>query len=504
MRLLRSFFILFLASAVAVRAHDVVTPNPKLLQDSVPILRLAGDEGKGITFKIEVPPNAENFVVKTTGGTGDCDLFLRYNAHPTETQYDFSSEGPNNGELIRIGTPVDGTWYVRVMGLSAYRNVRLTASYLLPRGAVRMSHLLPGPGTFSERVTVRLSRPRGTVVHYTTDGTTPIQSSPVYTRPLTLTSDTQVRVKTFNGAGASSLETVGDYKVLAKGAVEPLTVGRAEHFLAATRDTAHLFKLTVPANAQRLLLSMEAGTGDAQMYVKAGAVASPEVFDRRTIRRGNNASISVENPALGDWYVSLPARRGYAGVSLLATVRVKGVDLIAWAPSLDPYVSMETYTAADCEVQEGMTTVGTHRFLRFSTQTRNIGVDDMHLGVPDGNPLFQYFECHGHYHFNGFASYQLLDSNEQPVAVGRKMSFCLEDIIRWDPKAPPQTKFYCDDQGIQSGWADIYDSGLSGQWIDITGVVPGTYKLVITMNPDHLIEETDYTNNAASTQVVIQ
>ena len=501
---MRLLLLLFVSCAFVARAHDVVTANPKLLQDSVPVLRLAGDEGKGITFKIEVPPNAENFVVKTTGGTGDSDLFLRYNAHPTETQYDFSSEGPSTNELIRIGTPVEGTWYVRIMGLTAYRNVRLTASYLLPRGAVRMSHLLPGPGTFSERLTVRLSRPRGTVVRYTTDGTTPDQNSPIYTRPLALTADTQVRAKTFNRAGASSLETVGDYKVQPKGIAEPLTVGKAEHFLAAVPGTGHLFKLTVPPDADRLLLTMEGGTGDAQMYVKAGVAASPTMFDQRATRRGNNALVSIQNPVVGDWYVSLPARLGYKGVSLLATVRVKGVDLIAWAPSLDPYVSTETYTADDCEVREGMTTVGTHRFLRFSTQTRNIGVDDMHLGVPEGNSLFQYFECHGHYHFNGFASYQLLNSNNQPVALGRKMSFCLEDIIRWDPKAPLRNKYFCDDQGIQSGWADIYDAGLPGQWIDITGVAPGTYRLVITMNPDHLIPETDYSNNTASTQIVIE
>jgi hypothetical protein len=35
--------------------------------------------------------------------------------------------------------------------------------------------------------------------------------------------------------------------------------------------------------------------------------------------------------------------------------------------------------------------------------------------------------------------------------------------------------YVCGNQGITSGWADLYSKNLSGQWIDITGVPDGDY-----------------------------
>jgi hypothetical protein len=120
-----------------------------------------------------------------------------------------------------------------------------------------------------------------------------------------------------------------------------------------------------------------------------------------------------------------------------------------------------------------------------------------------GNPLFEFALCHGHYHFKGFASYRLLDAASQPVATGRKVSFCLLDVVRWDPDSATSHQFTCEHQGIQSGWADIYDAVLPGQWIDITGVPAGQYTLEVTMNPLQVLAEDDYTNNTATVPVVI-
>src|SRR4030095_5880352 len=117
--------------------------------------------------------------------------------------------------------------------------------------------------------------------------------------------------------------------------------------------------------------------------------------------------------------------------------------------------------------------------------------------------LFEFQECHGHYHFLGFASYRLLDAIGEEVAAGRKVSFCLEDVRRWDSAANPAEVYNCSDQGIQAGWSDIYDSGLPGQWIDVTGLPAGTYTLEITMNPEQVLLEADYTNNTTSIQVEI-
>ncbi len=504
---MRHFLLPLIASVLAANAHDLVTPDPKLLQDRVPVSRLAGEQGEGVTFKIELPPGAENFVVKTTTGSGDVAIYLGYGAHPTPTQYDAMSDTDDTNlttELVRVGAPLPGMLYVRLIGMTAFRNVRVIASYDLPRGVVRPPRMLPAPGCYAERAVVRLTRPRGTTLRYTTDGSAPDASSPIYTGRLTLTADTQIRARTFGRDDTVSIETVGGYTVVPLGTVQTLTPGMPAHHLAAMRRAAHEFKITVPPATAMLSVKMEGGPGDAQLYAKAGAVPTSLDFDHRAINRGNSSTLSIANPQAGDWYLRVPARVGYSGVSLLATARPDGVDLIAWAPALEPYVTTETFAAGDCEVEEGMTTAGTHRLLRFSTQTRNIGAKDLMLGDPEGNPAFEYQDCHGHYHFLGFASYELLDVNGQPAAIGLKVSFCLLDGLRWDSKAPSTGRFNCNEQGIQAGWADVYDAGLAGQWIELDGVPPGTYTLVITMNPAQVLEETDYTNNSASTQVVIE
>jgi len=502
MRCLAASLLVF-ALAASAAAHDLVTPLPKVLQSGVPIHKLTGTQGQLTTFKIEIPAQAENFVVKTTGGKGDVDLLLRFGAHPTPAKFDFSSESSTTNELIRVGTPTAGNWYVQIVGYSDYRDVRLTASYELPRGTPRPPRFGPEPGNYAEKAMLSLSRARGTVVRYTLDGTEPTAASPIYKQRITLASSARVRARSFGAKGSYSIESTGDYTITTKGTPEALEPGVPVHHLAAMAGKSHLFKMTVPANTKRLLVQMDGGPGNAQLACQLGEPPRGGNYFRRAGKPGNYATLDIDNPAAGDWFFSVRAAQTYSGVSLLATVQPDGVDLIAWAPALQPYVSTEVFTADDCEVDEGMTTVGSHTFLRFSTQTRNIGAKDLELGDPAGNPAFEYFQCHGHYHFLGFASYQLLDGNNQPVATGRKVSFCLLDGLRWDREAAAQGRFDCQHQGIQSGWADVYDGGLPGQWIDITNVPPGDYTLIITMNPDRLIQETDYTNNSASIPVTI-
>jgi hypothetical protein len=157
-----------------------------------------------------------------------------------------------------------------------------------------------------------------------------------------------------------------------------------------------------------------------------------------------------------------------------------------------------------CEVEEGLITTGTHRLLRFTTETRNVGGSDMVIPTPQERPdLFEFQACHGHFHFLGFASYRLLNTLGEEVATGRKVSFCLEDVERWDSASSPIRLYNCNFQGIQAGWSDVYDSGLPGQWIDVTGLPAGTYTLEITMNPEQVLPESDYTNNTTSIQVEI-
>ncbi len=166
-----------------------------------------------------------------------------------------------------------------------------------------------------------------------------------------------------------------------------------------------------------------------------------------------------------------------------------------------------TFSAAHCAFIEGAVGgTGVRRLLRFDTIVVNLGEEDAVLGDPaDPEPPFTaadfiFSPCHGHYHFEGWATYALRDAGGAVVAVGHKQAFCLLDSIPYSD-LPPEG-YDCDFQGISSGWGDVYGKELDGQWVDITGVPEGDYDLVVTVNAGgKVLEATDVHPNSATVAV---
>src|SRR5687768_12718319 len=126
------------------------------------------------------------------------------------------------------------------------------------------------------------------------------------------------------------------------------------------------------------------------------------------------------------------------------------LSINADAAAVAAEVIFRTFTSSDCEVQEGCAVPGTRRLLNFNSEIRNLGTVDLNLGPPGSNPLFVWAPCHGHYHFEDFAIYRLLNSSGSVVVTGRKMAFCMEDTRRWSPTANTARRYYCNTvQGIQ-------------------------------------------------------
>lgn len=207
--------------------------------------------------------------------------------------------------------------------------------------------------------------------------------------------------------------------------------------------------------------------------MKYGQLATTSVYDQRPYLGGNAETVTVNTPRAGDYFVMLHGYRAYTGATLKAshvgTVTAGKPDIVVSMASANPRITTETFAANACEIEEGTITAGTHKLLRFNTQTRNIGTADLLLGNPANSSMFEWGACHGHYHFRSFAQYRLLDSTGAVVRNGKKVGFCLMDITRIDTGANPSARYTCSHQGIQAGWADVYSSNLSGQWIDITG-----------------------------------
>ncbi|HEU4577481.1 MAG TPA: lysyl oxidase family protein [Polyangiaceae bacterium] len=168
-------------------------------------------------------------------------------------------------------------------------------------------------------------------------------------------------------------------------------------------------------------------------------------------------------------------------------------------------IGFQSFPPSSCALQEGCVDgPGVRRLLSFATQTANIGGSDIVLGDPTTTPGFEFASCHGHFHFEGYADYQLLDGTGAVAATGHKQAFCLLDSEPVGiPGAPTTPRFHCGFQGIQRGWSDVYGAGLDCQWVDITDVPEGDYTLRIRINPERVIQEADYTNNTADIPVHI-
>jgi len=111
--------------------------------------------------------------------------------------------------------------------------------------------------------------------------------------------------------------------------------------------------------------------------------------------------------------------------------------------SLDPNALRDSVTietrdiaASSCSVVEG-SIVGPHvgetsgtirrRLLRFTTSVTNIGTGSLFLGDPAKGDIkfFELSPCHGHFHFKGYAAYELKQKDGAVAAHGHKESFCV-------------------------------------------------------------------------------
>jgi hypothetical protein len=211
-------------------------------------------------------------------------------------------------------------------------------------------------------------------------------------------------------------------------------------------------------------------------------------------------------------------------------------------------VQNESFTASDCAAVEGGISAGTHKVVRFTVGTANIGDADLLVGDPqvhyDANDgLFELSSCHGHFHFRHYAKYELVNPATGYVWRAAKQGFCMIDTDR-NPKSlglPDRPAIFksCGSprtatspgvpgfQGVSRGWTDTYGYQLQGQFFVLDGgdgqppVPPGTYTVRITVNPPftaapgepcpytdgagfcHQLPESNYNNNVTTRTVTV-
>jgi hypothetical protein len=102
-------------------ASLTVTPLYIALTSGVAKTGIAGNVGDTLWYRINVPAGRDSLVVALSGGTGDLDLYLRYNAVPAYGAGNWVCRpyAAGNNERCVIANPTAGFWYV---WLDVYEN----------------------------------------------------------------------------------------------------------------------------------------------------------------------------------------------------------------------------------------------------------------------------------------------------------------------------------------------------------------------------------------------
>jgi Zn-dependent metalloprotease len=90
---------------------------------------LSGATGSWAYYKITVPASQTSLIIKISGGTGDCDLYVKRGAQPSSTSYDYRPYLTGNAETVTVTNPVAGDWYIGLNAYAAYSGVSLNAVY---------------------------------------------------------------------------------------------------------------------------------------------------------------------------------------------------------------------------------------------------------------------------------------------------------------------------------------------------------------------------------------
>jgi Lysyl oxidase len=185
------------------------------------------------------------------------------------------------------------------------------------------------------------------------------------------------------------------------------------------------------------------------------------------------------------------------------------------------------------------------RRLRFATVVVNIGVGPFQLKgfdpkdghaahgdtlsvrqqvkEPDGSlsrhdsaaTMFWSGDGHNHWHVSGIQEIRLQNLDDEVIGRVAKTGFCFLDSYVYGSVKPSRYDSghsVCQTRsdgtvpmGISVMWGDIYPSTIAFQWIDITGLPSGTYRLKVIADPPTApggtFLESDETNNKGWTKI---
>jgi hypothetical protein len=143
----------------------------------------------------------------------------------------------------------------------------------------------------------------------------------------------------------------------------------------------------------------------------------------------------------------------------------------------------------------------------MTTQQRIFDSAGGHRDVSTDAIMYFGGDGHNHWHVQDLEDFELVRlDNGRLVGTGAKHGFCFYDNYRYgssDPTFYTRSSGACGGgssatqtmMGLSVGWGDIYNWTLPDQYIDITGLTSGRYRLISTADADGWFLEDDEANN---------
>lgn len=129
---------------------------------------------------------------------------------------------------------------------------------------------------------------------------------------------------------------------------------------------------------------------------------------------------------------------------------------------------------------------------------------------------FETDDGHNHFHLMEIVVYSLWDeAGTTQILPGAKVGFCMLDVESLPERhANPGEQGYeksnvencrADEpeadflrMGVTEGWRDVYESDVTFQWVDVSDLSPGHYRLAAESDPYDIVVESDETNNGVT------
>ncbi|WP_394001728.1 Calx-beta domain-containing protein [Luteimonas sp. WGS1318] len=89
--------------------------------------------------------------------------------------------------------------------------------------------------------------------------------------------------------------------------------------IAGAAGESRLFRIDVPAGARNLRILSAGGTGDVTLYASRDAVPTPDDWQLRSQRPGNNEVVQLAAPQAGPWYIRIRGESAFARVTVRAS-----------------------------------------------------------------------------------------------------------------------------------------------------------------------------------------